>query len=337
MFDESTGKTVGGNYGLMDQQLALKYVHENAGNMGGDPSKITINGESAGGMSVALQLLNPTSASYVNAAIAQSGSTMNAFIFQYLQDYQKNNNWHDLCGKLAGCQAKSNFQNTLAEAEAYLEAMKDASARDIWNAAKNTFIPIVGPIPTDGIFFTSDPRDRIRANNVPTNIPYYITTNSYEGSLLKEEEYGYENGKFTFAEFAMRLPYDLPINDYKETWLEYYNTEGGTNVTEPMTYDQRFALGSYMYGDLYFRQPAADEANAYANAGADVYKLYFDMDDVLDLAFMEISCCGVPHFGEMLYTMFGVDPYTAREWEVTLTDYMLNHYSVIVNTGNAFT
>ena len=61
MFDESTGKTIGGNYGLMDQQLALKYVHANAVNMGGDPGKIVINGESAGGMSVALHLLNPES------------------------------------------------------------------------------------------------------------------------------------------------------------------------------------------------------------------------------------------------------------------------------------
>jgi len=61
LYDTELDKTIGGNYGLMDQQLALKYISENAQNIGGDRNKITINGESAGGMSVALQLLNEQS------------------------------------------------------------------------------------------------------------------------------------------------------------------------------------------------------------------------------------------------------------------------------------
>ena len=61
LFDPETDKTVGGNYGFMDQQLALKYTYDNAENMGGDQNKITINGGSAGAMSVASQMLNEDS------------------------------------------------------------------------------------------------------------------------------------------------------------------------------------------------------------------------------------------------------------------------------------
>ena len=48
-YDSHEEKTVGGNYGLMDQQLAMKFIHANAGNIGGDPNRISIIGESAGG------------------------------------------------------------------------------------------------------------------------------------------------------------------------------------------------------------------------------------------------------------------------------------------------
>jgi len=62
-----------GNYGLADQQAALRWVGENIAAFGGDPGKVTIAGESAGAMSVCDHLVAPESAGLFRAAILQSG------------------------------------------------------------------------------------------------------------------------------------------------------------------------------------------------------------------------------------------------------------------------
>ena len=61
------------NFGLLDQIKALHWVRENIENFGGDPSNITIFGESAGGFSVAALLVSPLSKGLFHKAIGQSG------------------------------------------------------------------------------------------------------------------------------------------------------------------------------------------------------------------------------------------------------------------------
>jgi para-nitrobenzyl esterase len=63
-----------GDYGLMDQQAALRWVQRNIAGFGGNPHNVTIFGESAGGLSVLSQVASPQAKGLFERAIAESGS-----------------------------------------------------------------------------------------------------------------------------------------------------------------------------------------------------------------------------------------------------------------------
>lgn len=63
-----------GNYGVMDQQLALKWVKDNVAAFGGDPANVTLFGVSAGGLNILSHLVSPLSAGLFHKAIVESGA-----------------------------------------------------------------------------------------------------------------------------------------------------------------------------------------------------------------------------------------------------------------------
>ena len=116
------------NLGLMDQMMALKWVHENIANFGGDPDNVTIFGQSAGGGSVSLLPLIEGSHKYFKRVIAQSGSV--AFSRSTEQAVAITNEIMDFLG----CKTVADLQNVsidkFLEASEKTASMRTAPERD---------------------------------------------------------------------------------------------------------------------------------------------------------------------------------------------------------------
>ena len=70
---------VSGNYGLLDQIAALKWIKANIASFGGDPSNVTIDGQSAGGLSVMYLMASPPARGLFAKAISQSGYMISTY------------------------------------------------------------------------------------------------------------------------------------------------------------------------------------------------------------------------------------------------------------------
>ena len=70
------GQTIGGNYGLLDMQMAIKFVVENCPNIGCDPNNVSIFGESAGGAAIAYLIMGHEISQVISHWLS---STLNLF------------------------------------------------------------------------------------------------------------------------------------------------------------------------------------------------------------------------------------------------------------------
>lgn len=66
---------VSGNYGIQDLIAALQWIHNNIAKFGGDPDKVTIFGESAGGIAVSMLCASPLTKGLISGAISESGGS----------------------------------------------------------------------------------------------------------------------------------------------------------------------------------------------------------------------------------------------------------------------
>ena len=165
-----------GNFGMLDQVEALKFVKENIANFGGNPNKITIFGESAGGSSVSLHLLSPLSKDLFHQAIAESGVDLSPFAIQPTSvglRFAK-----ELAEKL-NC-AKSDHDDMVA-------CIREKEAKDIMEANKLikyafTDHPMWAPV-VDMNFLHDTPRN-LRQSEGYKKVPLIIGFTSDEGATF---------------------------------------------------------------------------------------------------------------------------------------------------------
>lgn len=130
----STGdESARGNYGLWDQVMAIKWVHDNIHHFGGDKSRVCIFGESAGGFSASLQTLLPVNKGHFSRSIAESGTALSpsAVAIDTLE-----------VAKRAGVKLNCPTENGT---DALVECLRSASAEDILKIQDGAYNGFGGP------------------------------------------------------------------------------------------------------------------------------------------------------------------------------------------------
>lgn len=163
---EEAGHT--GNYGLYDQMTALKWVQDNIASFGGDPSKVTIMGQSAGAMSVQQLCLSPLTEGLMSKAVMSSGGGVSKMMSARpaADNYDF---WHAVMED-TGC-------GTLAEFRALPIEKLFASWQKL-KATDRKYAMVCAPC-MDGVFLTESGIDTVSAGK-QRNIPYLIGTTSHD-------------------------------------------------------------------------------------------------------------------------------------------------------------
>uniref|UniRef100_A0A0N5BMM9 Carboxylic ester hydrolase n=1 Tax=Strongyloides papillosus TaxID=174720 RepID=A0A0N5BMM9_STREA len=166
-----------GNMGLLDQQMGMKWVYENIGYFGGDKTRITIWGESAGSISVTSHLYAPGSHKYFSRIISNSGvvdSIWGKFTLKYMAQATM-----DVAHKL-GC-------DTNARTNDIVECMTKANISDVVAAGSEVqassplvFGFVFSPIELDYKFYKGNVTKKIQSNDMKKNIDLFIGRTSDE-------------------------------------------------------------------------------------------------------------------------------------------------------------
>ncbi|XP_035679867.1 carboxylesterase 5A-like [Branchiostoma floridae] len=331
----STGDNLSpGNYGLLDQVEALKWVHDNIQSFGGDPGSVTVAGQFGGGASVSYHLLSQASSGLFHRAISQSGV---ATSFPHAE-FNKPHNEFVSQAKSVGC------KRFAKKTEKILECLRSTETEDLVKSRKGEILSRCLPC-TDGAFLKDSPRNLLKKGEF-SKVDYMLGVNSAEfghvlpslmstefgkGKSLKEVTtilIGYANILYGGAQ---RLP------EMHEELINEYLSELSR---DPREVEKIF---TDLQSDTLFIAPTTDMADRMAAAGANVY--LYEFRHRLSRHRWGTKSSGAEH-GDEMPLLFGApfmtftDPNNAgnelsfTEEEKSLSLDMMAYWANFVRTGD---
>ncbi len=208
-----------GNYALLDQIMALDWVRDNIKNFGGDPSNVTIFGESAGGVNVFCLVASPLAAGKFQRAIVESGGfginvplkdTANSSQVESAEEFGLR------FVKESGCGTSSDSIACLrskSPEELFKVLTGDAGVINRFNGGT-----VYGPN-LDGYVLKESPIVALQANR-HNNVPIMIGTNKDEATIFTvmlpiDTKAGYRKTiKSLFPSISKQILKQYPISDY---------------------------------------------------------------------------------------------------------------------------